>query len=188
VRETWAADGPALDGPFDGFAALVAGDVLALDEIAADENHPARTSTVTLLARMKGDQMAVSAVADACARYNRVRIQGVAAKERPGAVRESCRLLDFALRPMVGDTAAGEPGQAYLGLACDLMAMTALWALLRDGGDLRPGEIIPLWPGAADGSPARLGQLGRERFREILQAASTTPGVTAELFEASRLH
>ena len=190
VRETWtgarAEGGPALDGPFDGFAALVAGDVMALDEVAADEHHPGREATMTLLARMKGDQIAVSAVADACARYNRIRILGVAAQERPAAVRESCRLLEFVLRPMVGESAAGEPGQSYVGLACDLMAMTALWAVLRDGGEARPEEIIPLWPGAHDGVPARLGQLGRERFRQILEAASTTPGMAAELIDASR--
>jgi hypothetical protein len=179
-------DAHLLTGPFDGLAVLLAGDVLALDDIAADVDHPSRPAVEESLARMRGDQLALSALADRCARFNRLRIQGVAPRDRPGAVAASCRLLTFTLRPLLGDARHGDAGETYLRFARELTAMTGLRALLRDAREVCPRDLLAAWPGAEDGRPARTGELGPDRFRDLLRRAGAAEGLVGDLVAASR--
>jgi hypothetical protein len=175
-----------LTPPFDGLAVLLSSDVVALDEIAADVHHPARTAVQASLVRMRGDQLALSALADRCARFNRLRVQGEAPRERPAAVAASARLLDFTLRPLLGDSRHGDAGEDYVRLARELTAMTGLWALLRDARELCPEDLVASWPGADDGRPARTAQLGPGRFRDLLARAGASDGVVGDLVAAAR--
>ena len=175
-----------LTGPFDGLAVLLSSDVVALDEIASDEDHPARAAVQDTLDRMRGDQLALSALADRCARFNRLRIQGESPQERAAAVAASCRLLDFTLRPLLGDPRNGDVGEDYLRVARDLTAMTGLWGLLRDARELCSDGLVARWPGARDGRPARTAELGPERFRDLLGLAGQSDGLVGEVVTAAR--
>jgi hypothetical protein len=175
-----------LTSPLDGLAVLLSSDVVALDEIAADVDHPTRAAVEASLARMRGDQLALSALADRCARFNRLRIQGVAPRDRPGAVAASCRLLTFTLRPLLGDARHGDAGETYLRFARELTAMTGLRALLRDAREVCPRDLLAAWPGAEDGRPARTGELGPDRFRDLLRRAGAAEGLVGDLVAASR--
>ncbi|MEO7351887.1 MAG: hypothetical protein ABIR34_04580 [Marmoricola sp.] len=187
VRHVWTAtDGVALTAPFDGPAVLLSSDVVALDEIASHEDHPIRAGMELALLRMRGDQLALSALADRCARFNRLRIQGEAPADRPAAVFASCRLLDFVLRPLLGDAGRGGPGEGYLRVAHELTAMTALWTVMRDGGDARSSGLVARWPGASEDQPARIAELDRSLFRALLDEATQSPGLEADLVAASR--
>ncbi len=179
------AEADQLTRPFDGLAVLLASDVVALDEIAADEEHPARAAVQESLSRMRGDQLSLSALADRCARFNRLRIQGEAAADRPAAVAASCRLLGFTLRPLLGDPRHGDVGEDYLRVAGELTAMTGLWAVLRDAVELCPDELVAHWPGAQDGRPARTAELGPARYRQLLERAGASEGLVGELVAAS---
>jgi hypothetical protein len=179
-EECLGAEASAPSAPYDGLAALLGAEMLTLDEMANDHDHPGRAGTQSALGRMQGDYLAASTLADACARFNRARIQGAAPADRPAAVAASCSLLDFVVRPVLAD-----PREGYLQIAAELMAMTGLWTVLRDGGDARPAELIALWPGASEGEPVRLAELGRIQFRAILQAASQTSGLAGELVAAT---
>ena len=107
---------------------------------------------------MRGDQLALSALADRCVRFNRLRIQGEAPRERPDAVAASCRLLDFTLRPLLGDTRHGDAGQDYLRVARELTAMTGSGPSCATPGSCVPSALVDAWPGAEDGRPARIGR------------------------------
>ena len=51
----WTGKLDRLTGPFDGLAVPLAGDVIALDEIAAAEDHRRRAAVQACLDRMRGD-------------------------------------------------------------------------------------------------------------------------------------
>ena len=82
------------------------------------------------------------ALADRCVRFSRLRILGEAPGDRPAAVAASCRLLDFTLRPLLGETRHGDVGEDYLRVARELTATTAVWALLRDARALCPDALV----------------------------------------------
>lgn len=174
-----------LTAPFDGLAVLLASDVLTLDDVASAGDHPARTGLQEALTRMRGDQLALSALADRCTRFNRLRIQGVAPDDRPGAVAASCRLLDFTLRPLLGDTRHGDVGEDYLRVARELTAMTGLWTLLRDAREQCPADLVARWPGAGDDRPARVAELDRGQFRDLLTRAGASSGLAADVVAAT---
>jgi hypothetical protein len=187
VRESWLVrEGVAPTAPYDGLATLLAAEMVTLDEMAGDDDHPGRAELLVALRRMRGDNLAVSALADACTRFNRLRIQGEVPAERPAAVAASCALLDFVLRPLLSSAGQGNPDEGYLRMAADLMAMTGLWSVMRDGGPERPAAVAALWPLGPEGQPVRLAQLGRRAFQEILGTASLTPGLAGDLVAASR--